>query len=123
MKDYFKIITDNGLTIRQIPKEVKSTFSMRNHKKGQKIVYETLDNHINYIPFKKKHEHREDLIFDDETETIKRAYTQKITIPSDAGYWMCKQVKNTDSIIRWNKKTDNLAPTLEESINKFLTNN
>jgi hypothetical protein len=41
-------------------------------------------------------------------------------IPQHPGYWMCKRVNNTRSRVEWNDKTDNLAPTLEESINLYL---
>ena len=37
-------------------------------------------------------------------------------IPKYAGYWMCKQVLNTDSQVHWSLKLDNLAATLEESV-------
>ena len=44
----------------------------------------------------------------------------EVRIPKHAGMFMCKSVFNTDSMVRWNLKTDNLADTLEGSIEKFL---
>lgn len=120
--DILNTIQTFGLSIRQIPNEVTSCYSIQHHKEGNEIVYVTLDSHWNYEPFKKKHKDSPNYIFDDDTKTIKRALTKETTIPKNAGYWMCKQVNNTSSQVSWNIKTDNLAPTLEESVQLFLNN-
>jgi len=120
--DMIQIIEKYGLSIRQIPKETRALYDMRHHKEGNKIVYSSLDmEHINYIPFKKKRGDDSGLIFDDANQTIKRRYTEVLTVPNKAGYWMCKQVKSTSSSVQWNIKKDNLASTLEKSLQLFLT--
>tara|TARA_R110000851_G_scaffold82212_1_gene180332 strand:- start:75 stop:455 length:381 start_codon:yes stop_codon:yes gene_type:complete len=118
-----EIIIKNGLSIRQIPKQTISLHEIRHHKENQEIVFHTLPNHCNYKPFKKKNGDNKNYIFDDATETIKRKFTKKITIPKNSGFWMCKQVKNTNSSIAWDIKKDNLASNLKESVNLFLKNN
>ena len=118
-----EIIIKNGLSIRQIPKQTISLHEIRHHKENQEIVLQTLSNHWNYKPFKKRHVDNKNFIFDDTTETIKRKFTKKITIPKNAGFWMCKQVENTNSSVAWNIKKDNLAYNLKESVNLFLKNN
>lgn len=92
-----EIIQKHGLSIRQIPNEVTSCYSMHHHKEGNEIVCHTLSNSINYLPFKKKMNHRQDYVFDDDTQTVKRIFTKEVKIPNKAGYWMCKQVNNTSS--------------------------
>ena len=118
-----EIIIKNGLSIRQIPLKVYTLNEIRHHKEGNKIVYSTLPKHWNYRIFKEKKEGNNNFIFEDETETIKRVYTQNVTTPKNAGFWMCKQVKDTLTSIKWNSKKDNLAPNLKESVNLFLKNN
>lgn len=41
-------------------------------------------------------------------------------VPDHAGWWMCKRDNSTSSRIEWSIKTDNAAPTLEESVSLFL---
>lgn len=52
-----------------------------------------------------------------------RQFARRTKIPKNAGKYMCQSVKNTSSMVQWNTKTDNLAPSLEESIALFLQNN
>lgn len=120
--DILQIIQDFGLSIRQIPTEVTSTYSIVHHKEGNEIVYKKLSNHWNYDVFKKKHENSPNYIFCDETQTIMRALTKETIIPKNAGYWMCKQMLDNNSTVKWDSREDNLAPTLKESIESFLNN-
>lgn len=45
---------------------------------------------------------------------------KKVEAYKDGGYYMVKRVDNTDSSVQWDKRKDNLAPTLEQSILKYL---
>ncbi|NDB65561.1 MAG: hypothetical protein EB168_07835 [Euryarchaeota archaeon] len=35
-------------------------------------------------------------------------------------HWMCKQIGHNQRLVKWDATKDNLAPTLEESIQLFL---
>lgn len=80
-----------GLSIRQIPQQTRRLYDPRHMKQGLELV--TIDG-------------------------IK--YAQQIKIPKHAGYWMCKQITSTSAQVVWNTKTDNIAPTLKESVDLFL---
>lgn len=84
-------IVQYGLSIRQIPLKVVSTYHIRHYKEGDEIV---------------------------EIKGVE--YCRRTRIPANPGYWMCKQVRNTSSMVSWDIKTDNLAPTLSESVALFL---
>ena len=51
-----------------------------------------------------------------------KVFSKEVTIPKHAGWYMCKSVNNSDSTVRWMMEKDNLAPTLRESIELFLSN-
>lgn len=95
--DILEIILKYGLSIRQIPLQRVETYSMHSYREGFEI--------IDVPPTK---------------YNVEGKACRRITIPNHAGYWMCKQVNDTDSRVQWNIKRDNLAPTLEESIGKFI---
>ncbi len=114
-----------GLTVRQIPKEKIGTFEMRHHKPGNEIVRVKVDlANIGYsfelycktwiLPGSLNFE------IDHEKKEITRLYTREVKPMEKGGWWMCKQDSGTSSSITWSKKTDNLAPTLQESVALFL---
>lgn len=90
--DIQALIEKHNLSIRRIPMEVQSLWSAHNVKEGDEIV-----------------------------EVNGRQFVRTVKIPDHAGWYMVKQVNNTDSMVRWSYKTDNLAPTLQESIELFLS--
>lgn len=117
-----EIIKKYGLSIRQIPKEVVSLYSMLHRKEGNEIVYHDIDmSNRKYELYKKKLINRQDFIFDDERQRAQRMFTKEVRIPKNPGFWMCKQVNSTNGSVTWNKKEDNLAPTLEDSVKLFLS--
>ena len=91
LMDTVDLIKKYGIAIRQIPTEVYSCMEMRYFREGDEIV-----------------------------ENNTRSLCRRKRIPVNPGYWMCKQIKDTDSIVRWNIRTDNLAATLEESITMLV---
>lgn len=120
MKAYTTIVK-YGLSVRQIPEVVFSTWDFKLHKEGNEIIEVVLDTvKYPYEFLKKLHGGKDNFIFDEENQTVKRLYTRESKIPKNAGWWMCKQVNNTSSNVAWNMSKDNLAPTLEKSIELFL---
>ena len=99
--DTLEVIKKYGLSVRRIPESVYDVYEISHYKDGDEIV---------------------------ERKTARsgggfymRKMCKRTIIPDNAGHWMCKQVENTDSRTLWSIKTDNLAPTLEESVQKFLS--
>jgi hypothetical protein len=90
-----EIIDKFNLSIRRLPDKVINCYDMRHHKEGNKII----------------------------TANNGRQFSQKTTIPEHHGWYMCKQINNTMSMVRWSYKEDNLSPTLEGSVEMFLTKN
>lgn len=91
-----ELIIKHGLTVRQIPNTVISLYSLRpNHTlKSNEVIIEKNG----------------------------RSFIQETNVPANAGKWMAKKCVHTNSMIRWDVKTDNLADTLEEAVLKAVTN-
>ena len=95
-QDILDAILKYGLSIRQIPTELTEIINTGDPQSGDVVTeWPKESNHT-------------------------RCVVQRVTIPKHAGYWMCQQVKDTSSAVRWNIKTNHLAPTLEESVALFL---
>lgn len=114
------IIMVHGLSLRQIPLRVAQTYEIQHFQEGDEIVESKPLIHINYDVFKQNKAGNPNYKFYDETKTVTRLWCRRYRIPNNAGYWMCKQVANTDSMVRWSIEKDHLAPTLEESVKKFI---
>lgn len=112
-----------GLATRQIPKQIASLYAMRHHKPGNEIV-ERLCTSLNFGPFNKKYGNDPAYAgcyrYDHENKKIYSLFSQEITIPEHAGWWMVQPSHGTSSRMEWNKKRDFLAPTLAESVTLFL---
>lgn len=87
-----QLIEKHGLSVRQIPFEVFESYEMSHYREGDEIIEQ-------HFP----------------SGRTRRLCRRKRT-PSNAGFWMCKRLRDTGSLVRWNIKTDNLAPTLSESV-------
>lgn len=94
-KDYLQLIEEHGLSIRRIPFVVEERYAYR---------------HFDSFRMNPKYSSVE---MEGDKVVCKR-------VPENAGWWMSKRVNNTSSMVRWSSDTDNLAPTLRESINKCL---
>jgi hypothetical protein len=90
--DLIKLIDKYDLSIRRIPDEIVSLYDTRHATDDDEIV-----------------------------EHNGRKFVKKVRIPEHPGWYMVKSVSNTDSLVRWNMKTDNLSDSLEGSINLFLS--
>lgn len=90
-QDTLETIIRHGLAVRQIPREVVSLFSVYKPRPDDEIV-----------------------------EKNGRQYIRRVRRPNHGGWWMCKQVPNSDTLVRWDIKRDNLAPTLAESVARFV---
>jgi len=97
--DTLKTIIAHGLSIRQIPLVKRWCMDIRHAQPGDET-------------FERTHKVG--------SKTVTRQYCRKTKIPANAGYWMCKVVDDTGSLVRWSIKTDNLAPTLRESVELYL---
>ena len=89
-----EMIEKYNLAIRRIPNNYTETYDIRHFKDGDIII-----------------------------EKFGRKFVQRTIIPNNAGKYMVKQVNNNMSTVTWNVHKDNLADTLEDSINLFLYNN
>jgi len=89
--DIFDTIEKHNLSIRRIPNEAISIFSDRHYKAGDEYIM--------------RHGHR---------------FVRRVAIPEHAGMYMVKQVNHTMADVHWNKDKDNLAPTLQESVQLYL---
>lgn len=120
MNKILSAIIEHGLSIRQVPLEVVSlyTFSSGLTFENPEIVeHEVTDKSLKKHLTEKK---QNDPNWRFDGEKVFRRFIRVVKIPNNAGHWMCKQVSNTSSRVEWSSKTDNLAPTLEKSVEKFL---
>lgn len=85
--DTFADIKRFGLSVRQIPLEIVSTFDPRHYQEG-----------------------------DERVTWNGRDMVRRVRIPEHAGWWLCQKSRSNDALIMWSAKRDNLAPTLEESV-------
>jgi hypothetical protein len=118
------LIKAHGLALRQIPLSVSRLSEMRHHKEGNEIIKTVLKDMTpsRYAYHKKHHSTSADFELDDTRQQVTRLYSRSIRIPGNAGHWLCKSTNNdTSSRIEWSCKTDNLAPTLEESVSLFVS--
>ncbi len=100
-----ELIKAYGLSVRQIPLKIVSVYAMRHFKVGDTIVRRRVKDKVNGT-----------------WEWVEKDYCERTEIPKYAGYWMCQQSVNTSSRVQWSLEYDNLAPTLEESVNLFIAN-
>lgn len=114
-----QVIKDHGLSIRQILLEVVSCLSWApdSHlKPGDEVVErEVTQNKAYLIRTMGKHP-----AFRIDGDRLFKKVVLSRRVPDHAGWWMCQKVSNTDSRVLWDHKTCHLAPTLEESVAKFL---
>jgi len=121
-------IVHYGLSIRQVPSSVTSTYNRSyRHEGGTLIEREYLD--ISYDKFISRLGRDVELGIDTskyfridrEAKKVFRLLIQIVVTPSHASEWMCKQVKNTDSKVEWNIKKDNCAKSLDDSVDMCVT--
>jgi hypothetical protein len=94
----FEEITKHNLSVRRIPDGVVEVNEIRHRRDGDEVFTSLPSPHF----------------------PNGRQFVRRVRIPKHAGWFMVKPVNDTGSIVRWNAKEDNLAPTLEESIALFL---
>lgn len=117
------IIIKYGLSIRQIPLVVTNKYYYLGKELTENQVLEVWKPDLAYFEATKGCGSPKNRMIDFYLKFPEgRTLIVETKVPKNAGYWMCKQVKHTSSTVRWNTKKDNLAPTLEESINLFLKN-
>lgn len=93
-KDLIKLIEKYNLAIRRIPDKIINLYDMRHYKDGDELYLSDITG---------------------------KQYVQRVRIPKYAGWYLVKEVNSTGSIVKWDIKKDNLAETLEESINLFIS--
>lgn len=96
----FKAIVDNGLSLRMIPLEVVGCYSISNLEWAQKCG---------------------DFFKVEVDNSGKRPMVKTWRKPKYAGYWLCKQVTDTNSMVKWDSSRDCLAPSLIEAVGLWLT--
>ena len=90
--DIAAVIAKHNLSVRHIPKQVIGVHEIRHRKDGDEIfMYNG------------------------------RQMVRRTIVPKHAGMFMVKPVNDTSSTVRWDARTDHLAPTLESSLLSYLT--
>ena len=89
--DVLAEIIKHGLSVRQIPLEVVSIFDPRHGLRGGELI-----------------------------QWNGRDMVKTVRVPEHAGWWMCKKVEHTLSVVNWDMDSHNLKPTLEESVALYL---
>ena len=117
------LIIKYRLSIRQIPEQITHVWTYRKgdeKKEGAEVIERVVKEGMSLEKFEEgkiKLHWNESNGFRWEDGRVYRKSTKEVTIPKHAGWWMCKvSPNNTDSMDRWSYKTDNLSPTLKESI-------
>lgn len=105
--DILKAIDKYNLSVRRIPDAVYRKMDFRYYEEGDDTELLTVDQVTYKESFARNYPNG-------------RRFCIKKNIPDNAGKYMCKPVGNTDSRVKWNLKTDNLADTLAESVALFL---
>lgn len=128
--DILAIIKAHGLTIRQIPHITINRWHSTgkiNPKHTPFLMDIKIDDRgyskmkASLLQYESKADNQYGYRFDDNEQRIRKMIAREITIPEHAGWWMCQSIENTSSMIGWNIKEHNLAPTLEESVGLYLS--
>jgi hypothetical protein len=90
--DIAAVIAKYNLSVRRIPDQVVGCYDIRHRVDGDEVF----------------------------TAPNGRQFARHTDIPKHAGMFMVKPVNDTGSIVRWDARHDNLAPSLESSILLFL---
>lgn len=123
--DFLQIIIDEGLSVRQIPFQVVEVYDATHCRDGDEIFTRNGIETFPGDPDKKDDWGRTNKQKRDEFDKRfpnGRKFCRRIRIPQNPGYWMCQKITGTSSMIQWSTKKDNLAPTLQESIQLYLQN-
>jgi hypothetical protein len=124
--DILDLIKKYGISVRQIPFEVKEAFRVEFNEKfaqGKDVQAKEMILRKNVSLKEWEHFHkcrkysnhvryRDNTIFEDFYVVTKT--------PENAGKWLAKVVKHNDTLVRWDIKTDNLSDTLEEAVRKVI---
>ncbi len=92
-KDILDCIDKNNLSVRRIPNRIVNLWTFTKRYEGDVFVFRN-----------------------------NREFREEVKIPERGGWYMVQEVNDTNSMVRWNYKRDNLAPTLSESIELYLKN-
>lgn len=118
--DTLTVIVEYGLSVRRIPPTVTHTREMHYHREGNTIVEVDVTDRFGFEAARRLARDGSNWRFDEDHKRAYRRYTQWVTVPEHAGYWMCQQVSDTSSTVMWNTRKHHLAPTLSESVKLFL---
>jgi len=105
-----ELIIKHGISVRQIPHCITSSYEARHHKPGNAIVTryapdfypDEKDGNLRYV-FRRRF-------------PAGRQFTIEKRYPKNGGKWMAKMSTTSDSMVQWSIKDDCLADTLEESV-------
>ena len=117
------LIKNHGLSVRKIPEQITHVWSYRKgdeKKEGAEVIERVIREGMSLEKFEEakiKLHWNESFGFRWEDGKVYRKSIKEVTIPKHAGWWMCKvSPPNTSTNDSWSLKTDNLSPTLEESV-------
>ena len=144
--EILKVIEENFLVVRRLPFETETLFNYREgdeerykkpafYSNGKPVDYKNVEIFVENLDIEwfKKTPPQE---WDKNSTPEKRYERYKHTYPNGrkfvritktvdkGGWWYVKQVKNTDSTVRFSREYDKFfAPTLEEAVQLFLNRN
>jgi len=112
-------IRDYGISVRQIPKEVGSSYAT-SKRNGNNIVRKVLRD-MSIEEYNRGVEGKMfGFSFEYENGQLVRYFERTVRIPESAGKWMAKQIKDSSSMVQWSIKDDNLSDTLDGAVLKLV---
>ena len=126
--DTLDLIKKYGISIRQIPFEIKEAVRLdfkpnEQYARDKNAQIKELVLRCNVSPKEWEHFHKQRNFSKHvryRNNTIFEDFYIIVKVPEAAGKWMAKVVKHNDALVRWNIKTDNLSDTLEEAVRKVV---
>lgn len=117
-QEILQIITDNFLCVRRLPFELVTYWT---YKKGDENKLGGFNNRPIYTENGQFLNIKREVIDSLGNWPKDKKWIKETKQIEKGGWWYVKEVKNTSSIVRFNRKHDKFfAPTLEEAIQLYL---
>jgi hypothetical protein len=116
-EDLIKLIHENCVSIRSIPKQIEIVYTMHGFMDGYEVFEKEFARDVTeekYLLMKESLKLNED--FRLENGVIYRKWCRHFEYPKNGGRWMAQVVRRNDSIITWNLKKHGVFDTLEEAV-------
>lgn len=109
------VIVTHGLAVRQLPPlDDTVTTSTEVEVPCDREEYDAIKATMQQVPEQNRWR------FDDESKRAFVDVTGALNYICNASHWMCMQIPHRGATVRWESRAVHMAPTLEESVQKFL---